>query len=351
MRSSPTAKEGERNHSEDSLPSGTAKYKFFMIFAVKIALITVAFAILIAYVGGYLLPRFALGGDYTIAPAKVIFFDHGANRQAIASATGDVDDDKVVAELAKWRIHTEVLGRDEGSAAWKAKLLLETQGETVDAVEFVYGAPVNMQKEGVLETIVRLVDIFRSPEAAKDQLGLNLYDVDQLYESLAKTNAAQLQTELSELFISLDMKESREGDCEFVTFVMRAPGETEPTGASWWGSSPVKYLSTPVLWDQDLTNLFFHSSGLKTPVTEFSYGLFPDTQIVKGAMAAVVASANGLAVEPVVAQYGSSDTMLQTKMYLGVSTHIEGVDVKPISAIGLKSKLEPAHKLCNMMTR
>ena len=168
------------------------------------------------------------------------------------------------------------------------------KGGSID-FKFVYGKPVEFYQETVPVKIARILDVFRAPEAAKDQLGMKLYDIDALstqgYKELLKWIEPTLET--------ADPNAQGEGAerpqppmMAFVTALYTG----QPTMISSWGelagmAGKFEYIGVPVQWNEGLVNLLGYEAGeseLYRKLNECAE--YNSTKLIKRAMYDVIAS-------------------------------------------------------------
>ena len=195
--------------------------------------------------------------------------------------------------------------------------------------ELLYAGTVEFYKETPSLTIAQFLDHFRAPDAAKDQLPMQLYDVDVLsaeaYEYLLDDLGLMLQTPHSHA--EGDGKGS--GTPSILGFVMAADQSSSQPAASATRTS--EFIGVPVVWNEGLSDLLQYVTGHSDLYKQ-------NKNFIKASMFAVLASADDQA-EPSSGWFAESK---EAKIYLALPStniprHNEILGLDPIPAVSFRS--------------
>ena len=216
---------------------------------------------------------------------------------------------------------------------------------------FVYGKPVEFYQETVPVKIARILDIFRAPEAAKDQVDMKLYDVDAL--------SAQEYKELLERIepVAGSADPNAQGEkwdaaqapmMAFVTALYTGP----QTMISKWDAleampGKFEFIGVPVQWNEGLINLLGYEAGesvLYRTLTECAE--YNSTKLIKRAMYDVIASAEGIEDEGTQEAQRFAESVM-AKMYLAIMSGNLGLEhetkgLSPIRTVSFRSAWDEA---------
>ena len=221
----------------------------------------------------------------------------------------------------------------------------------VDVVfHFVYGKPVAFYQESVPMKIARILDIVRAPEAAKDQLGMKLYDVDSLSAQGYRELLEEIRPERKSDEAAAEWDDSKYANQPIMAFV--AALNTGPwMNLSDWHekdgtSRKIDFIGTPVQWNTDVVALMEYEAGesdLYKVVSECAD--YSNRKLIKRAMYDVIASAEGINKEtPDALRFAD---IAVSKMYLGVMSRYVALEdeikgVNPIRTVSFRSAWDEA---------
>ena len=223
-------------------------------------------------------------------------------------------------------------------------------------VQFAYGEPVEFYKETLGVKVARILDVIRAPEVAKDQLGMELYDVDALpreaYEKLVTTMEPIVQASV----LNEDGGKYARPSKPLVAFVAPVNMEVPTLITDFWAGAgknrEIQFIGAPVQWTTGLADLLRYKAGDASPFGQApgcaSYGR---KAFMKAAMHSVIASAEGID-EQVESNYLMDiEKLVQgQKMYLaiareaGVDRELKHFGIEPIDAVSFRSAWESALK-------
>ena len=333
--------------ASDSNGKRKPSLRYFIVSNVRITLFGVLIFIILWVALELLFPRVTRAEGAESQATETV-----KEEQPYPLATAKVLMDKAHWGAVQWSVHPvfnkpgaedcEVDAAEGGAMAMK--------GGNID-FEFVYGKPVEFYQETVPVKIARILDLFRAPEAAKDQLGMKLYDVDALstqeYKELLKWIEPTLET--------ADPNAQGEGAerpqppmMAFVTALNTGP----PTMISSWDAlagmvGKFEYIGVPVQWNEGLVNLLGYEAGesdLYKKLNECAE--YDSTTLIKRAMYDVIASSEGIDDEATEDAQRFEESAM-AKMYLaimssGMALEHETKGLSPIRSVSFRSAWDEA---------
>ena len=226
-----------------------------------------------------------------------------------------------------------------------------TAASNIDVVfNFVYGKPVVFYQETVPVKIARILDIFRAPEAAKDQLGMKLYDVDALSAQGYKELLKKIQPKRESDEADAESGEPKYANQPIMAFVAALNTGPWTNLSAWheedWASRKADFIGAPVQWNSDVVALMEYEAGesdLYKTVSECAE--YSNKKLMKRAMYDVIASAEGINKETPDAQRFAESAM--SKMYLaimssGMALEHETKGLSPIRTVSFRSAWDEA---------
>ena len=223
---------------------------------------------------------------------------------------------------------------------------------------FVYGEPVEFYEETLPVKVARVIDVIRAPDAAKDQLGMGLYDVDFLSASAYEALVEEFETLVQGSFSTEDDGQDAKPSKPLVAFVTPI-NVMEPTPITDYWTAMVKspkfqFIGAPVQWTADLAEFFRYKASIAESFQKIpECASYDSKELIKAAMHSVIASAEGIkkdAASDFLQSYIKGSAK-QQKMYLAI-TRESGVDLdsdkfgfEPIGAVSFRSAWEPALKV------
>ena len=277
-----------------------------------------------------------------------------------------------VAEGATYPLATTIISMDRdkgGTVKWTVRPrgtsltppdcrieAAESVGVAVNAppgvdFEFVYGDAVEFYQETLAVKIARILDIVRAPEAAMDQMGMKLYDVDALPAHGYKMLLEGVEPTQQPGAMSAGGEESEQRHQPILAFVTAAD-TTPPMETSSWHELAGKagefdFIGAPVQWNIGVEDLLRYKAAEPGLAEMFECAGVSPTNLVKGAMHAVIASAEGMITEDTTMDADWLAASEDTKMYLAVMSRaialeneIEGLD--PIRTVSFRSAWDEA---------
>lgn len=199
--------------------------------------------------------------------------------------------------------------------------------------EVMHGGPLEFRPYGKKEKAAHLIDFFRKPEVALDQIELKFYDLDRLTNTGYRNLVQQIESAETSAFALQD--DEGAGSAPFI--VLAIPwSETPPSaGPAPWDASTT-YLGTTILWNETVDQLLNYSS------TNWSLqDIARDStdrekrQYTKCAMYALLTEANA-AADAYVRQLGAVDN---DTVYIGVPAQLMQVGRNAVEAFSSKSHL------------
>ena len=275
-----------------------------------------------------------------------------SEEKAYPLATAKVLMDKADWGAVKWTVHPvlDKPGAEDCATQAAASAAMAMKGSGID-FKFVYGKPVEFYQETVPVKIARILDVLRAPEAAKDQLGMKLYDVDALsalgYKKLLEEFAAMGETADPDA----QGVKARFADQPIMAFVAALNTGPWTDLSGWhegaWAARKIDFIGAPVQWNADVLALLRYEAGesdLYKTVSECAQ--YSNTKLIKRAMYDVITSAEGIDEEGTPEAQRAAESEV-AKMYLGVmSKHfdlendIKGVN--PIRTVSFRSAWDGA---------
>lgn len=220
--------------------------------------------------------------------------------------------------------------------------------------KFVYADAVEFYQENMSLTITRILDSIRARKLAKDQLTMELYDVDDLI-------AKEYEHPLEELIHSISQESDApaEGDekasktqpiVAFVTSVDTIPSARQSnTQAVAPTSRTPEFIGVPVQWNASVSDL------LRCAADQSSLCRHKDivspTILIKNAMFAVIALAQSWRESTLNVEWLSEND--PAKMYLAIAPmntarETELTRLRSIPAVSFRSAWDGPHKLLNI---
>lgn len=216
---------------------------------------------------------------------------------------------------------------------------------------FVYGKPVEFYQETVPVKIARILDIFRAPEAAKDQLGMKLYDVDALSTREYKELLEWIEPVPGTADPNAQGGKWDAAQAPMMAFVTALHTGPQTMISSWDElkemAGKFEFIGVPVQWNEGLINLLGYEAGesvLYRTLNECAE--YNSTKLIKRAMYEVIASAEGIEDEGTQdAQRFAESTM--AKMYLAIMSgnttlEHETTGLSPIRTVSFRSAWDEA---------
>ena len=215
---------------------------------------------------------------------------------------------------------------------------------------FVYGKPVEFYQETVPVKIARILDIFRAPEAAKDQLGMKLYDVDALSAQGYRDLLKKIQPKRESDEADAESDEPKYANQPIMAFVAALNTGPWTNLSAWheegWASRKIDFIGAPVQWNSDVVALMEYEAGesdLYKAVSECAE--YSNRKLIKRAMYDVIASAEGINEETPDAQRFAESAV--SKMYLAIMSgsmtlEDETKGLSPIRTVSFRSAWEEA---------
>ena len=267
-------------------------------------------------------------------------------------ATAKVLMDKANWGAVQWSVHPvfnkpgaedcEIEAGESGGIAMK--------GGSID-FKFVYGKPVEFYQETVPVKIARILDVFRAPEAAKDQLGMKLYDVDGLSMQEYKELLEWIESTPGTADPNTQGKGSELAQPPMMAFVTALNTGPQTMISSWNAIEGMpgkfEYIGVPVQWNEGLVNLLGYEAGESVLFRKLNEcAEYDSTKLIKRAMYDVIASAEGIEDE------GRQDAQrfaesAMAKMYLaimssGMALEHETKGLSPIRTVSFRSAWDEA---------
>ena len=332
--------------ASDNNTKARPSLRHFIVANLRIALLAALILIILWLALEVLFPRVARGEGAEAQATETVSED-----RPYPPATAKVLMDMANWGAVQWSVHPvfNKLGAEdcEIDAAQGGVMAMK---EGIMNFNFVYGKPVEFYQETVPVKIARILDIFRAPEAAKDQLGMKLYDVDALsaqgYKELLKE--IQPQREGDEADAEWDKaKYANQPIMAFVAPLNSGPWMYLP---EWheegWASRKTDFVGTPVQWNSDIVALMEYEAGesdLYKAVSECAE--YSNRKLIKRAMYDVIVSAEGIKEETPDAQRFAE--IAGSKMYLGVMSKYVALEdeikgVTPIRTVSFRSAWDEA---------
>ena len=217
--------------------------------------------------------------------------------------------------------------------------------------KFVYGKPVEFYQETVPVKIARILDIFRAPEAAKDQLGMKLYDVDALSTLEYKTLLKGFEPMLQNAGMNAEGTDLEDRAEPMMAFVAALNTGAQTKISSWHEvagkAGTFEFIGAPVQWNSGIAALMHYEAGeskLYKMLTECAD--YSETKLIKRAMYDVIASAEGIAEEGTADAQRFAESEV-AKMYLAIVSKAFAPDgdlkgVNPIATVSFRSAWDAA---------
>ena len=352
MKSSTTNDDNIEPTTQDKAarPSGL---RYFFASNAKIAVLALLIFIVLWLALELLFPRLTRAESPTVPAAELPETELVTEEVTYPRATKTVLMDQAKGGTLKWTVYPVFNKPGASGCRIQAAEGAGTAMKTPPSVdfEFVYGDAVEFYKETVPVKVARFLDIFRAPEAARDQLELKLYDVDGLsaqgYKKLLEGFEPMLQN-ASAKAEGAGERNPPEPILAFVTGVNTTPSTTISTWHAAAGKAgKFEFIGAPVQWNAGVVDLLRYGAGKSDFYTKLNEcAENSTTTLIKRAMYDVIASAEGIKEE------GQSDSERfvesdAAKMYLAImskantlAVHVK--EVKPIPTVSFRSAWDGA---------
>ena len=333
---SPTAGDDYTDPATQDNDARGPSLRYLIVSNVKITLLGVLIFIILWVALELLFPRLIRAeGTMTQATEAV------AEGVSYPLATATVSMDRERGGTVKWTVQPR--GNSLGTPDCRIEAA-ESGGAAMNAppgvdFEFVHGDAVEFYQETLAVKIARILDIVRAPEAAMDQMGMKLYDVDALSENGYKMLLEGIEPAQQPSAMGVGGEGSEQRHQPILAFVTAAD-TTLPMDTSRWHelagkAGKIDFIGAPVQWNMSVEDLLRYKAGEPGLAEMFECAGVSTTNLVKGAMHAVIASAEGMITEETTMDADWLAASEDTKMYLAVMSR----------AIALENEIEGLHPI------
>ena len=344
----PTASGNNPEFATQSKEGRRLRLRYIIVSNVRIAVLSILIFIIVWLALELLFPRLIRAESVTAQATEAV-----AEEATYPPAKATVLTNEAKGGMVEWTVYP-VFNKisAEGCRVQSAEGAGTTSQMASNVVfNFVYGDAVEFYPETVPVKIARILDIFRAPEAARDQLGMKLYDVDALsaqgYKKLLEGFQPMLQTAGANAQGD-DEGSGAEPVLAFVTAANAAPWTTIST----WGQAKemvdkFEFIGTPVQWNAGVEDLLRYEAGesdLYTKLNECAE--YDTTKLIKRAMFDVIASAEGIKEQNVPDAQRLAE-IEAAKIYLAVMYNAYPLEsdfkgLKPIPTVSFRSAWDAA---------
>lgn len=313
MNTSPTTDEHKQNLA-DAEEVRRPSWRYFIVANSRITAWGVVYLIIIWLLVMFLFPTLSRGEPLP----KNVEIRAGTN-QGMLDPVGEqtrVEDWDLT--IFPWIGQPEPAEDPNAVSKGEVKISIPVQSEAPLVFQFERADAVEFYPYGNREKISRFFDFWRAPEAAKDQVEMNLYDVDGMtqedYKILLSVLHSAERTDTSGAETEYVERARQVGS--FMAFVMAAEGQGQL--AEWVaGYEKTPYLGVPVRINAGVADLLRYQAGELEQTQMIADSDFDKTAFLKGAMSAVIASTQGLDEEQIGALPWFEEGE-QVKMYFAV---------------------------------
>ena len=345
MKSTATANDNRQQGSEDKSTRPPSR-RYFVRANLRIAVLSIVYFVVLWAIFVMVFPTTTHGQEVAVRSGMTAANETTRAPFSVKSARKDAYTGTIQWKFYPWTTHSLNEGCGEESE-WSRNPESE---KAVVEWEFVYHNPVGMYSEGPLRKIGRFIDIFRATDAARDQMGMKLYDVDTLTEAGYRTLLEAIESAKETAGLPGKNREDDEPTGQFMAFVMpMTAASAEHASALDWiigKEVGIQFMGTPVSWNKDIENLFRYEAGevnLATTFTDWTDD--GKTKLMKAAMYSVMASAQGKFYEEIDSVPWFCE-MRDQKMYIAIAPKSiapksDEVGLEPIPTVSFRSAWNP----------